>query len=365
MPTPPDRSPAARPAGPARRALLRAGLAGGAFALTGAGLAGCGTVRLGSPEPYVAPPPGIDDLYRADLLTGLDALRDAVSAGDPRPETAALLRELDAALVEQRAALLTGAEAEASESSSPSSSASPSTSATASPSSSAPTAAPGGVGEVVTRLGDLVALGADACVQCSGSFARVVAAIAAHAQWSAGRLALAAQDPAIAAPAVPAETDLVPAREVPATDPPSVAAATDYHSVLACTQGDEWYAGYAYEVLAAQARDDATRTPLLAASGEHRDRARRLAQIAGEDGAPDTAEEPVYPLPGGGTDPQALAALPAQIGQGLVVDWVALVGAAPFARRALAISTALAEAQGLAALGSAVEPLPSLTPGTD
>src|SRR5690625_6329678 len=57
---------------PSRRRLLMAapGLllgAGGAAALSG-----CGTVRLGGPEKYTPPPPGIDDLYRTDLIALLD-----------------------------------------------------------------------------------------------------------------------------------------------------------------------------------------------------------------------------------------------------------------------------------------------------
>ena len=37
-----------------------------------AGLPGCGRIAVGGPEAYTPPPPGIDDLYRADLLDVLD-----------------------------------------------------------------------------------------------------------------------------------------------------------------------------------------------------------------------------------------------------------------------------------------------------
>ncbi len=335
------RSPA-----PSRRSVLGWGL--GASAVLA--VAGCGTVRVGQPAAYTPPPLGIDDLYRADLLDLLDRLLSATAGGaDPREEIAGRIRELHAALVEHRDALLTGAETQKEQDAS---SASDDGGAQAQPVDAA---------ALVDLLGQMIALGADACVQCSGSLARVVAAIVSHLQWAAGVLVLAAGEAALTAPAPPAEAALVPSREVPTSDPPSVAATVDYEAALQEAQGDEWYAGYALEVMAARATDDATRAPLLDASGAHRDRARRLARIAQEDQLTGVPQEAVYPLPGGGLDEETLAELSAGIGQGLLEDWVAMVGAVPFAHRAFAVASALAEAHGLVGVVSAVPVLPSLS----
>lgn len=346
----PTRSPAPRSSAPSRRSVLRWGL--GASAVLA--VAGCGSVRVGQPAAYTPPPLGIDDLYRADLLDLLDRLLEATAGGaDPREEIAGRVRELHAALVEHRDALLTGAEAQKEQDAS----------------SAGHGASDGGGAEaqpvdaagIVDLLGQMIALGADACVQCSGSLARVIAAIVSHLQWAAGTLVLAAGDAALAAPAPPGEDALVPTREVPTSDPPSVAATVDYEAALQEAQGDEWYAGYAFEVMAARATDAAARTPLLDTSGLHRDRARRLARIAEEDQITGVPQEAVYPLPGGGLDAATLEELPAGIGQGLLEDWVAMVGAVPFARRAFAVATALAEAHGLVGAVSAIPVLPSLS----
>lgn len=346
MPGPIASPPPLRTRALGRRAVLGLGLATcGTLAL-----AACGPVRVGQPTAYTPPPLGIDDLYRADLLAQLDELLAATAGStDPRAEFAGQILALHSALLEHRDALLTGAQTQ----------------------QEASAASDGGTGEgtgaqatdpgaLLEMLGGTVALGANACIQCSGSLSRVIAAIISHLQWAAGSVALATGAAGLAAPAAPAESALTPSRQVPASDPPSVAATVDYEAALQEAQADEWYAGYVLEVLAARATDDATRTPLLDASASHRDRAQRLAQIAEEDSLTGVAQEAVYPLPGGGLDEDTLAALAAEISQGLLEDWVALVGAVPFARRAFAVATALAEAQNLVGQTSAVPVLPSL-----
>lgn len=357
---------AARPLSPARRprpaVSRRAAMTGAGMGLA-ALLAGCGGLRLGSPVEHTPPPEGIDDLYRADLLARLEDLL-ATTGGDTgdlarsRPEVAGHVRELHAALVEHRRAMLTGAEAEAaSESAGTASSASGSTS----PADPSAGSAPDLVG-LLAALGETVALGADACVQCSGSFARVTGAIAAHLCWAAHRVAAGAPDLALTATPPPPEQGIQPQREVPASDPPSVAAASDHEAALRRAQEDEWYAAYVQEVRAARSTDAAVREALVTEVAAHRARADRLASTAVEDGVSPLPQEPVYPLPEGGLVDEALDSLPVRIAEALVVDWVALTGAAPFARRAFAISTALTESADLARTGGALPALPSLDP---
>ena len=93
--------------------MLRAAL--GTLLLTP--LAGCGPVALGGPEEYTPPPPGIDDLYRVDLIALLDraiaGTAAVVEGGSPGNQAlSAALATLSSALPVQRAALLTGAQLE-------------------------------------------------------------------------------------------------------------------------------------------------------------------------------------------------------------------------------------------------------------
>src|SRR5699024_3907218 len=165
-------------------------------------------------------------------------------------------------------------------------------------------------------------------------------------------------DPGGATPSPTAE-ELVPAREVPATDPPSIGAESDYHSTIERAQLEEWYAGYLHEVLAARS-EGATRQQHLDLTALHRQRAEELGEIAEQDGAPVVARQAVYAVPGGTLDEQSAARLPTLLAQGLLVDHIALVGAAPFERRPLPIAAALQEAERLGALVDRMEPLPSL-----
>src|SRR5699024_1119334 len=81
-------------------------------------LASCGPIALGRPEQYTPPPPGIDDLYRVDLLAVLDRAAAgtqalvALAGPDEDPALSGALSELAGALPVQRTALLTGAEYE-------------------------------------------------------------------------------------------------------------------------------------------------------------------------------------------------------------------------------------------------------------
>lgn len=347
------RPAAAPPAAPAlsRRALLA--VAGAAALLP---VAGCGSLALGGPEPYTPPPPGIDDLYRADLLELLDSatagtarVRADGAAGED-PLLSSTLAALEAALPVQRRALLTGAEQEkereAAEDPSPGQTSPP-------PPADAPTDLPG----LLTVLGRLRDLTAFAARQVSGSLARPTLAIGAHTAWSARRLSSGAGSDALT-PSPTAE-ELVPTREVPETDLPSIGAETDYHSTIERAQLEEWYAGYLHEVLAARTADE-ERAGHLDLSTLHRDRAEALGEMAAEDGAPVVERQAVYAIPGGTLDETTAAQLPAMLARGLLIDHIALAGAAPFARRPLPIAAALQEAERLGALVDTMDPLPSL-----
>ncbi|WP_394214552.1 DUF4439 domain-containing protein [Brachybacterium vulturis] len=335
---------------PSRRLLLRT--AGVAVLLP---LTGCGRIALGGPEEYTPPPPGIDDLYRHDLLELLErtivgtARVAAADAADGEPLLSSTVAALSAALPVQRTALLTGAEAEkqrgAGEGRAPGQ-ASP-------PPAEAPTDLPGLV-DALVRLRELAA---SAARQVSGSLARPVVAIAAHTAWAARRLRGGASSAGLAPS--PTADELVPTREVPATDPPSIGAESDYHSTLERAQLEEWYAGFLHEVLAARS-EDAARQQHLELTALHRERAAELGRIAEEDGAPVVTRQAVYAIPGGTLDAQSAAELPTLLAQGLLVDHIALVGAAPFERRPLSIAAALQEAELLAPRVDRLDPLPSL-----
>lgn len=334
-----------------RRRVLRAAL--GAFLLVP--LAGCGPIAVGGPAEYTPPPPGIDDLYRIDLLSlldraiaGTELVVQAGSGGDPA--LSAALTTLTTALPIQRTALLTGAqleqEQEAREDPAPGQTAPP-----------PPADAPTDIAGLVAVLLQLRDLGASAARQVSGSLARPTAAIAAHSTWIALRLQTAAGVGELTPS--PSAEEIVPSREVPTTDPPSVGAEADYHTTIQRAQQEEWYAGYLHEVLASRVEDEA-REAHLERTELHRSRAAELGRIAEEDGAPVVPRQAVYAIPGGTLDAQSAGELPTLLAQGLLIDHLALVGAAPFERRPLSIAAALAVAQQLAALVDGMEPLPSL-----
>lgn len=342
-----------RPSSPvtARRSLLLAAGIGSLGVATG-----CARfpVRLGQPDAYTPPPPGIDDLYRVDLLDALArAIALAGSATEVRAAQAELPDLLVDALQEQRGALLTGAEAE------------DETSAASARDPSSPTvmASDGGgsPADAAALVASLVAL-RDLCVQAarqvSGSLSRPVTAIGAWTAWATARLVALLPHAASALTPLPAPEDVVPTREVPETDPPSVGAQVDFHGTLETAQTDEWYAGYVYEVLAARS-GGSTREAHLAARDLHRSRAEQLASIAVEAGAPVPVRQAVYPLPSSFGDAAGIDAWPAQSGHDLLTTYLALVGAAPFAQRPLPIVVALAEATALAPHIGQLEALPS------
>lgn len=318
---------------------------------------GCGRVALGGPEPYTPPPPGIDDLFRVDLITLLEralaGTEQVVQSKDPasgEPALSAALTTLATALPVQRTALLTGAqrekEIEVQRDPDPGQTPPPAT-------ADAPT-------DLVGLLGTLVELrdlAVSAARQVSGSLARPVIAIASHTAWIARRLESAAALEVVTAPAIAEE--IVPTREVPDTDPPSVGAQSDYFTTLEQAQQEEWYAGYLHEVLASRTEDEA-RAAHLGLVEVHRTRAEELGRFAEEDGAQVVPRQAVYAIPGGTLDAQLAGQLPALLATGLLIDHIALTGAAPFERRPLPIAAALAEAERLAALVDRMDPLPSL-----
>lgn len=353
-------SPAAPAPRLARRDLLRAGLLGGAGALL---LPACGPVELGQPATYTPPPPGVDDLYRLDLLSQLERViagADALAeAGDGRdPARAAIVTTLTQTLPVQRRALLTGAELEkeieAQEDPEPGQTP-----------PAPPADVPADAAEQRAALLALRKLCTQAARQVSGSLARPISAIGAHIAWATVRLSSAFELEKVPAP--PAAEDIVPVREVPATDPPSIGAASDLQDSLASAQEAEWRAGYLREALAARSegRERSAQEKLVEV---HRGRAAGLGEIAEAAGAPVISRRAVYPVPGGVLDEQLAGRLPMLLTQELLIEHLAVVGAAPFEDRPLSLSAALTEAHRLAAWrddltalpGIEVEPPPSL-----
>src|SRR5699024_8463536 len=143
-------------------------------------------------------------------------------------------------------------------------------------------------------------VGTMAARQISGSLARPVAAMAAHAHWSALRWQAAAGEGE--APAAASTEAVVPPRERPPAGPPPIGAGPDHPLPVETAQQQEWYAGYVHEVLAARTEDEAERSAHLESSTRHRTRAQGLAGAAEEDGAPVVARQAVYALPGGTLD---------------------------------------------------------------
>lgn len=331
---------------PGRRQVFRLAAVVGAGGL----LAGCGSIRVGQPDPYTPPPPGIDDLYLADLLESLDAALELARVGLTGPEAASgAAADIAGTLAQQRPALLTGAEAEQEESS-PSSSGTPSS-----------TGSPGSAQDLVTALTQLRDLTVSASRQCSGALARPVIAIGAHTTWTMQRLAAAAGLPAPEQP--PAARDITAERSVPQSDLPSIGAPEDYATLLGRLQEDEWFAGFALEVLAARA-DGKRRTALLDRVEEHRDRAAALGRMAQKAGDPVIPQEATYPL-----DEKLMAEgehrVSAVVTERLLEGHVALVGAAPFEQRPMPIAAALQAAVRLAPLQGRLDPLPSLETAVD
>jgi hypothetical protein len=186
---------------------------------------------------------------------------------------------------------------------------------------------------------------------------RTVLATGVFAAWAAARLhRLGAAD---APEDVPDPDDIEPTREVPSSDPPSIAAPVDHEAVLADVQEDEWYAGYAYEVLAASA-DDEKRERLLTWSDECRERAEALARVAEDEGYDPVLRRAVYPLPGGTLTPELIVQLPEDLATALLSDHVVLAASAPFDQRPLPIATALVQGVRLASITDALDPLTSV-----
>lgn len=326
-----------------RRRLLRAGALWGLGAAGTAGLlTGCGPVRLGQPARQPPPPPGIDELYRRDLITTLHRAIDACAGiptdqlGDP---------ELTEVLAQQRAAMDTGAEAEEA------------SSAGTSDGADAPEPADAGdTAALMDALADLAVLGTQAARQTSSRLASPVSAIAARAGWAAGRLASVVGVPL--AVQVPREQDITPAREVPVSDPPSTAATADLATLLGPVQKNELYAAYVREVLASRASEGSEQDRLMGLVDQHRDRAERLAEIAdGVQGAEQVVQEPVAPLPSNIDD----AVLTEQmLDLTLLEQHVQLVGAMAAEQRPLPIHATLLIGGQLVRTAAQLPPLPGL-----
>ncbi|MDO5662593.1 MAG: DUF4439 domain-containing protein [Brachybacterium sp.] len=301
-------------------------------------------------------------------------LRTAARTLTPDDEqTPQVLAQLDADLTEHHRALLTGAEAEQiaegigegadEEGSAPIDPDAPGTLPRGLPSAAdavPPPAVPGDVPGLVAALIEVRGTAAAGATQCSGRMARLLAAIACSLTFTAGRLhEVAAVDAELPGP--PEAEDIVTDREVPSTDPPLVAAREDLEAALEQVTADEWYAGYALEVLAAR-REDEARESLLRRSEQHRTAAARLVELAEAEDLEPVVQQPVYPLPDGGADEEVMADLPRQISLDLLPAYITLVGAATFDHRATGLDGALREAHRLAGVVGQLAALPSYDP---
>ena len=324
---------------PTRRSCIAVGAMGALSVLSG-----CGPVQVGQPTPQEPPAAGIDELYRRDLITSVEAAIAAVSA---LPAAQRGEGDLLSSLQLQRDALRTGAEAEQS------------TDAQQSADADASDDAGGADGDprtAATALADLSVLSMQAARQTSSHLASPLIAVAARARWALIRLAAEA-GLADVVPDIPAEEDMTPTRPVPATDPPDTRATSDLPALLGPLQRNELYAAYVREVLAARTAD-AERERLLALRDAHRERAERLAQLAAAvQGAEVVAAEPVAPLPSTIDD---TASTENTLDLSLLEQHVQLTGALAADARPLSLRASLLLAESLAGTSSTMSPVPGL-----
>lgn len=326
-------------------------------------LTGCGSqvgrLTVGQPAAYTPPPPGIDDLFRADVIsltaralgmcvqasTRVQALDDA-----PGANLKTFIAEAQVALRDHGKALRTGAEEEKADGSF-----APEAPASAPPSLSAALTA---LVEVLSTLRDTHAYGA---LQVSAPLARVMASAGAWSAYALARisaLARAANTPQTT-PAAPTEDQLVPQRKVPATDPPTEASREEFRSELASAAANEFYASYAFEVIAAH-REGTARENASAAALVHGERGELYTRIGEDIGAAPVERKAGYPLPFSDPTAAQLADLQRTLVLTSLTDACALSAAAPFDQRARFVDVWLATGKEYGSIVAATASLPVL-----
>ncbi|MGQ4549791.1 hypothetical protein ACUH96_08610 [Dermabacteraceae bacterium P13077] len=307
-------SPAANPLrnAPTRRALLIAG----AFALSG-----CGVVRVGQPEGYTPPPPGLDELVRKDLLARAAALA-AAAQRDGNAQAARLAEQY-------LSALATGAEKEAGKHPSP---------------ASAPPA-------LTDACGALRETCAQACLAASDSLARLSAAIGASATMLLHTLTGAEVPP-------PGKIS-VPWKD-PGHDPVTVAPKREYETALKGLTEVLYEGAYALQAVAAGIPDATLKARYAARAEKYLSQADALAAQARQEGLAAATPRAAYRLPDSPQSAAEQTEVPRQVATAVLDNWVVCAGAFPAAKRAEAVRGAYSEADYLASLGVAPDPLPGL-----
>ncbi|MDO5645355.1 MAG: DUF4439 domain-containing protein [Dermabacter sp.] len=365
-----------------RRPLLKGLLAAAGIAGVSAVATGCvdgRRIEVGSPAPYTPPPPGIDELYRADALSRTTVLLASLSAPgaaaaftiDGASEAGAALADLPRQWAEDlgahERALQTGAEAEASAAASDGgASAGSQTLANSqnpeSPSASAdaPASEPASPASLARALADLRDLYAFGAIQVSGTLARLFASAGSWCTWALSRLTRLASALGIdvQAPEAPALGALIPTRDVPANDPPVATAASELTALLPGAQTAEWEAAYTLEVVASRDSGEA-RSRLVGWVAVHRERAEAYGEVASAVGLEPVRREAGYPLPSP-LDAARLTALTREVSFTSLTNAIALTYGAPFTHRAPFVAAWLTEAGNYAEIAAGLESLPGL-----
>ena len=208
-------------------------------------------IAIGQRETYTPPPPGIDEIYRTELLTSVTDLAGILETARPHEDFPSFLTS---AIATHQRALRTGAEQEKI--------ASAEANRTEKGGSAHESAAVGTQAPVERAMLDaarglaaLRDLYAHATIQVSGDFADLCAAGSAWTEWAALRLTRVAKAAAVAGVSAPKPfTDMEPSREVPAIDPPEAAETHLIETPLERAQTDENFAAYALEVAATRVK---------------------------------------------------------------------------------------------------------------
>lgn len=324
-------------------------------------LTGCGTgLRVGQPAPYSPPPPGIDELVRRDATVataralGFAQALDAAAAVPGNPAVAKnltlLVEQSRRCLVEQGRALRTTAENQKHGDAFDA--------ATPSPSPAHPREAFAGFGASLAQLRDLYAL---ASLQTSAPFARLCAAAGSWAAWATRRHQMIASALSVHAPNAPLPSDdaLVPAREVPASDPPKAAPADEAKKLLPGAQENCYFAAYALEVIAAHS-SGAARATAVAKSKAYAAKGATLGAVAQSLSLEPVARAAGYPLSFRPENPGERSRAEAHFARAARADGIALTAALGFNHRAAAVSHWLWASHSCADYEASLEALPAL-----
>lgn len=315
-------------------------------------------IAIGQRETYTPPPPGIDEIYRTELLTSVTDLAGILETARPHEDFPSFLTS---AIATHQRALRTGAEQEKIASAEANRT---EKGGSAHESAAAGTQAPveRAMLDAARGLAALRDLYAHATIQVSGDFADLCAAGSAWTEWAALRLTRVAKAAAVAGVSAPKPfTDMEPSREVPAIDPPEAAETHLIETPLERAQTDENFAAYALEVAATRVKAD-QREAYLKAANVHASRAETFGEVAEHLGLPLVAREAGYALPRP-LDAEGAANLRLKVTSRTLTNAVELAGLAPLSERAPFLTAALESAKALEALRETLPPFPGIDEG--